>query len=177
MKKVFLSAITVLGLTLSNIALSQSYVGGNLGMGRIDVNCTSSCDKSSTGGKIYAGHKFAPNWAGEVSYIDYGKVTSGPPSQKVTSSGVGLGVAYHGVITDSWNWVARGGLASNRLKAAVPLGSSSDTSIKPYLGVGVGYAFSPELNLTAEADFSKSKLENIASPNVRLISLGLRYGF
>ena len=177
MKKVFLSAVAVMGLTLSNMALSQSYVGGNLGMARIDLNCTISCDKTGTGGKIYAGHKFAPNWAGEVSYIDYGKLTSGPLSLKVTSSGVGLGVAYHGVITETWNWVARAGLASNRLKSVVPLSSSSDTSIKPYLGVGVGYAFSPELNLTAEADFSKSKLENIASPNVRLISLGLRYGF
>ncbi|HEX3141211.1 MAG TPA: hypothetical protein VHQ87_14215, partial [Rhizobacter sp.] len=59
MKKALL-AITA--LLASSTAMAQLYVGAAGGLTNQDVSCAnfSSCDKSDTGFKLYAGYKFTP---------------------------------------------------------------------------------------------------------------------
>jgi len=61
---------------VSSAAFAQAYVGIAGGATKQDTSCdaTWSCDHSDTGFKIYAGYKFAPFIAGELSYTDFGKV-------------------------------------------------------------------------------------------------------
>jgi OOP family OmpA-OmpF porin len=176
-------------LAASGGAQAQGYVGGGIGPSRIGIDCSGfdSCDKTSTGGKLYGGYLFAPQLGVELNYFDWGKATvkgmvdDVPASGDVKGEGLGIGVAYIAAITPAWNGVARVGVARNRGKSTVrSLGASaSETfrSTEAYLGFGVGYNVMPNLAVTGDVDFSRLKYGSNDKANVRMFTLGVRYTF
>lgn len=56
-------------------AAAQPYVVGSVGVSRLSADCTgvSNCDKTDVGYKALGGFKFAPNFAAEFGYADFGK--------------------------------------------------------------------------------------------------------
>lgn len=139
MRKSLLSVafgLAMLSLSAAHAQGAQGYVGGGLGSGNISVDCSdlSSCDKSSTGGKLYGGYRSASQWAFEATYISFGKVKAqstefvslpangqavalnGSGSIMVTvdgqlkATGLGIGAAYFMPFSGDWNAVARLGV-------------------------------------------------------------------
>jgi OOP family OmpA-OmpF porin len=189
------SALVSLGFAALAVpaAQAQGYIGGGIGPARIDVDCTdaTTCDKTSTGGKLYGGWLFMPQFAAELGYFNWGKARAsgtiefdGTPvtgNAEVKGTGWGVGVAYIAPFTPQWSGVVRIGVARNKGKtsfSSVSLsGSESFTSTEPYVGFGVGYEMMPNLTLTGEADFSRVKYTPSDKADAYLVSVGLRWKF
>jgi OmpA-OmpF porin, OOP family len=188
MKKTLLSLLTVSALALSSAASAQGYVGLGVGTTNLNADCagTSSCDKTGTGFKLFGGYKYTPNIAAELVYFDFGKAKAtipdvgGPLNGEIKTSAIGLGAAFMGPFAPEWSGVARLGIARVKGKVSASQGSrsasDSENSTQAYFGLGVGYALSKNASVDLSADFSKSKFSG-ESGNVRMIGIGLTYGF
>lgn len=207
MRASFIAIAAGLALLGSGVASAQGYVGGAFGRTNISVDCsdTITCDKTSSGGKLYGGYMLGQQFSVELGYFDWGKASatgmavafgreapkaSGPVSigGELKTTGFGLGVAYLAPLSGDWSAVLRAGIAQNKGKATIEdlsgevatIGSVSKNSTQPYVGLGLGYKLAPNLVLTGEADFSRVKYgaEGVFETDaVRLISIGLRYSF
>ena len=184
MKKPFKQLAVIAALTLSSTAFAQGYVGAAFGATKFDVDCsgTTTCDDTDSGGKIYGGFKFTPNWGAEISYFHFGKAkaTLGLDSSELKASAFGAGVAFSGVLTPGWTGVARLGVARVKTEVSATVGgisaSDSENKTKAYYGVGIGYMLMPNLSIDATADFTKWKFDT-DTDNVRLLSFGVTYSF
>jgi OOP family OmpA-OmpF porin len=209
MRKWILGSLATAALLATAGVQAQVYLGGNVGWGRVDVDCSDldTCDKTHTGFKAYGGYRFSNNLAVEAVYFDWGKATgqgtlkppvttpaslrSSPMSTSGTAlsgdleaTGFGLGVAYFMPFATDFSGVARLGAAQNRGKIGISdtlsVAGAAKNSIQAYFGLGLGYNVTPNLAITAEADFSRVKwgVEGAyESDNVQLYTLGLRYSF
>jgi len=105
MRKTSMAVVTVVALDASAAAQVQFYAGGDVGLGRVDVDCSEvdDCDKNAVGFKVYGGYRFDAGWAVEAGYFDWGKVTAsgslasvGLPStmfsESIESTGFGIGL-------------------------------------------------------------------------------------
>jgi hypothetical protein len=189
MKKILIALAAVGALATGN-AFAQGYVTGAIGQSKIDVDCDglASCDDSDAAWKIIGGFKFHPNLAGELTYFDFGKVTASvvPGADvEIKTRGIGLGIAGMMDFTPQWSGVARLGVVSNRVKTSSNFGlSGSERKAEAYVGLGVGYAFNPQLKLDAAWDFTKARAEAQGGgvvlsdkADVNLFTLGLTYSF
>lgn len=191
MKAAWMTAVAVSALAMMSVPQSagaQGYVGLGIGSSHLNADCsgTTACDNNDTGFKVFGGFKFAPNVAGEITYLDFGKAKasvasgSGTINGELKTSGIGLGVAFMGEFSPEWSGVARLGVMRVKSKVSGSLGSmsgsDSDTTTQAHLGLGVSYAVSKAMSIDASVDFSKSKYAG-DSGNVRLIGVGLTFGF
>ena len=183
MKKIAIAIAAIASMTAST-AFADAYIGGGIGQGHVNLDCegAATCKTTNTGYKIFGGYKFTPNIAGEVTYFDFGKARAADPglSLDLKATGFGLGVAFLGDFAPQWSGVARLGIASNKVKASATLGSlagsDSETSTNAYAGFGIGYEISKGLALTGAIDFTRAKISG-ESGNLRLVTVGLTYGF
>ena len=183
MKKLALAIAAVASLTAST-AFAQGYVGASIGQAHVNLDCqgASTCKTNGTGYKLFGGYTFAPNIAGELTYFDWGKAEAADSgiSLKLRTTGVGIGVAFIGDFAPQWSGVARLGIASNRVKGDATVGalsgSDSESSTNAYFGLGVGYEVSKGLSVTGALDLSRAKIAG-ETGNVRLVTVGLTYGF
>ena len=185
MKRLFVALST---LIISGAAFAQGYVGIAGGPTKHNFSCsgTSSCDTSDVGYKLFGGYKFTPMFAGELGYTDFGKEKAklGSASSDIRTTSLWVGGAAFFDLAPSLTASARLGIASNKAKAAASFGgssvSSSNTKASPYFGLGIGYEFAPQITITGGLDFTKSEasIGGISeSANVRLLSIGLTFGF
>jgi hypothetical protein len=71
----------------------------------------------------------------------------------------------------------RAGLMRGKIDASLTdIGSGSDTSTKPYFGVGIGYDFSPKFGMSLNLDHQKGSGSDL-SITARTITLGLEARF
>ncbi len=186
MKKIAVAAI--LG-AMMGAASAQVYVAGNVGQSHFKVDCsdTISCDKSDTGYKLTAGYKLNPVVALEASYVGFGKTkarglddNADAATVELKANGFLFAAAFRQLLTPELGLVGRLGLSSLKSKGSFhsPTASASDSqsSTKPYFGVGAEYAFTKQLRLTAGADFTRVKFDD-ESYSVRLLSIGAQYDF
>lgn len=178
------AAATVIAASAS----AEGYVGGAFGVSKLDFDCaeTLSCDTSDTVWKLYGGYKINPGVAVEAGYVNFGETKysyafAGDAVQgKLSASAFTVGVAVHGDMTPKFSAVGRIGLAMVKAELTESLGSlsvsESDTNARVYLGVGVAYAVTPEVKVTADLDFTDVKLDG-ETGNVRALNVGLMYKF
>lgn len=175
MKKQVLLAVAA--LALSGAAAAQTYGVVSIGSSKVDgLDCSGtglSCDDTGTAFKLLGGYKFMPNFALEGGYMNFGeaKVSDGVDSLKIKADAFVIGGAFHHDFSQSWNFVARLGLARVKAKASGAF-SGSDTSTEAYGGLGLGYRLTKQMSLDASWDFTKAGDED-----VRALSLGLTYSF
>lgn len=191
MNRIAFSLIALIAAAGSNFVDAQEvpfYVGLQVGTARTNVDCTgvTDCKKHDTGAKVYGGYKFTPEWAAELAYTDFGKVSGSNAgltgSWKVNS--VGLGLAYHAAFSNEWSGVARFGVASNETKVTASVGSlsasESQRKTKPYLGLGVGYALTNQATLTGNWDWTESEFSAGGETDKvkhNLFSVGVAFSF
>ncbi len=161
-----------------------AYLGGALGLGSINYDCTEkalgnsvnssiSCKKNDFAFKLYGGYKFASNFAVEGAYTNFGRAklsatTSGFDQdndfvtvkanikQKFSAFSV-LG-AYTFVIAPQFSITPKAGLAIGQVR-----GFASKTSAAPYLGSTFSYAITPKFAVNGIVDlaFIKTKVETV----------------
>jgi len=189
MKKVMMAAALA---TMVAGASAQTYFGGAFGQGNFNVDCggATSCDKSGNGYKVYGGYKVNPAIAIEAAYVSFGEAKLVVPESGFLvnvgfkSQGVLLAGAFRGNLNPNFSLVGRLGLSFLKTKTTGSLfgfsESESKNSVKPYVGLGLEYAFNKNVRATAAADFTQATAEFDGvsdSGAVRLLSAGLQYDF
>jgi hypothetical protein len=100
MKKLVLALATLSALASGSTFAQQVYVGGAVGQSHVNLDCTGvpNCSSNDIGYKLFGGYKFTSNFAGEVTYFDWGKISgsSGRVSAEIGGTGVGPGHGLHG---------------------------------------------------------------------------------
>ena len=188
MKKIALAGLLT---AMMATASAQVYVGGAIGQARVNLACADydlGCDKSDTGHKLYVGYKFNPLIAIEGAYVNFGKATRGHTdsgyriTESFESSGPIVAAAFRYAAHPQLSLVGRVGVSFlstkyNESAQNYPFAySTTDESVKGYVGVGVEFALNKNLRITADADFTTAEVMN-EKGSVRLLSVGLQYGF
>jgi len=182
-KKISLSVAAAALCLAASAASAQVYVGGAVGQSHYNDDCFGlSCDRTPTAYKLFGGYKLNQFVAIEGTYTDYGdfKFSDGFDS-RLSGTSFGIGAAGFYDFHPQWTAVGRLGLASNKFKLRDNAGfSSSDTKIKPYFGLGIGFRLTPKTTIEAGADFTRFELNNAeaeASSGVRFLHIGVRQSF
>jgi hypothetical protein len=160
MNKTFL-VVSILALSgMSSIAAAADnnwFVRGDAGTSNLSVNGFSGSSSQTSGG-IGGGYYFNQYFAVEGFYSDFGTRKDGiGDSVKLDGWGAGL-VAKKDFGPNNTGFFVDGRLGAffNRTRANIAgLGTTSDNSTKPYLGVGAGYDFNPNLGLSVNYDYTQ----------------------
>ena len=195
-KTLITGAIALISLA-SGSAFAQTYVGGSLGESHASRGCSAtdagglgtSCDKNDFAWKIYGGYQLPGTpFAGEVTYFDLGKFKASGTGISTTAkdSAWGLGAAYRPDFGSGWGGVARVGAAYGTSKVDYSLGEDgsgehSKDNWHPYFGLGVNYALTKNVKLTADWDNNRitSQIPTLVSTTstVNTYTIGASYGF
>jgi predicted porin len=192
MKKITTHACLIAAATLLVMSSAQAQSAATSGgymfaaAGRSDYNddCTglAKCKTNGTAFKLGGGYRFGAGLAGEVVFMDFGKETASDSGIDISikARAIGGGAALHADLGSGFSGVLRLGLASVKMTGKGSLGSistsTSDSSVQPYFGIGVAYAFTPSLKLEAAWDSTRGKLEG-ETGNVSALTVGLAYSF
>ena len=195
-KTLIAGAVALLSLVGSS-AFAQGYVGGNIGESHANRGCGAgdaagislNCDKNDFAWKTYGGYQLPGTpWAAEVTYWDLGRFKADGTGVSGTAkdSAWGLGGAYRPEFGGGWGGVARVGAAYGTSKVDYSLGEAgtgehSKDGWHPYYGLGVNYALTKNLKLTADWDNTRitSQIPTLASSTavVNTYSVGASWGF
>lgn len=189
MKKLLtVAAFAVITLYGHSGAMAQTYLSVGAGATSLNLDCTgvSDCDNKDTGGKLVLGYGFSNGLAIEASAFSYGKakatdvVDSTRVRAELAGSGVGLGVAYLGSLSEKWVYGARAGVAFNRTKisgsAAGVSFSDKDSNAQAYVGIGLAYKFSPTTSVGIDLDTTRFEYSG-EKASARMISAVARFDF
>jgi OmpA-OmpF porin, OOP family len=199
-KTVIAGAVALISLASSS-AFAQAYVGGNIGESHANRGCGATeaaavsvdCDKNDFAWKLYGGYQLPGTpFAGEVTYWDLGKFKANGSGFGTTAKDTawGLGGAYRPDFGGGWGGVARVGAAYGRSKVDYSLVGGGGTTLSgdhtkegwhPYYGLGVNYALTKNLKLTADWDNTRitSQIPALSSSTavVNTYSVGASWGF
>ena len=189
MKKQAMLLTSLILAAVSTPVLAQGgFIRGEVGRAHVSADATGfeSDDDSDSTYSIRGGYYFNNNFAVEGFYSRfYDKSTEIDDGEEVIDAsgkltGMGLGIVGK---TDFGNdqtgfFVSgRVGIMRGKIEvSATGLGSESDTSTKPYFGVGAGYDFSKNFGLSLNLDQSKGSGEDL-SITARTLTLALEARF
>lgn len=146
------------------IGLGQSKIKLDRGDFRTDPPGTVTFDEKDTAWKFFAGHKFHPNFAAEVSYTDFGKAQATFTEAGVSERGdyKASSLALWGVgmapIATGFSALGKIGLSSNEAKRSNIGTEPGAKKRKTQLvwGLGAQYDFNPRFGVRVEyEDFGK----------------------
>lgn len=171
----------------STTVFAQGYAGFAGGMTKQSANCSgwSGCDKSDTGFKLYGGWQFSKLASVELGYTDFGSVglSSGSVATgSYSATAFSVSGALHLPLAPRLTGIAKLGLASVDADYSYSgpfglfAGSSSESSIEPYVSFGLAYALTPQLSLTGSLDYTRADYPR-GSGSATLLGIGLRYAF
>jgi OOP family OmpA-OmpF porin len=148
-------------------------VGGSLGSSRYkgdDIGGIST-DRSDTGGKIYGGYEFTPNFSLELGYADLGKFSSSAGTVK--GNGAFADLVGTMPLGNNFSLLGRVGAFNGKLENSL-LGSERGTSYK--VGAGVQYDFAK--NLGVRGEWERYRFDALGTKsNTDLYSVGVNYRF
>lgn len=166
------------------------YVGANVGSSdqKFEVDGLGSATKHETGGKLLAGYQINKYVAGEVGYVNFGKIsesaTDGVDTVKASIKTESFYLAAVGTlpVASQFSLFGKVGVATNHTSASVELnGAKASGSKDKTTGIwGVGAKFDITKNVAAVLeyeDFGKVYDEDGYSLKQKLTSVGIRYKF
>jgi hypothetical protein len=181
MKHILLTSALVLACTGAS---AQVYGGVAGGLGSIPVSCPSdaSCKNNSFGYKVYLGYSDTDVIAGELGYVNFGKskFKSDDDTQhgEFKADAITMGLAWRGRWGGGLSGVLRFGGASVQVKQTSDFGVyDSGNGWKPYLGLGLEYAITPNFKGTASLDVTQGGTDGGESGVLRLLSAGVQYQY
>lgn len=186
--------LAVLGTTLGGNALAQTapswYIGGNVGRASTDFDAPApvvapgigfSEDDRDTAWKLYGGYQFHRNFAAEFGYYDLGRYDYGyaAPGGTGTSRYQGLNLDLLGTfpVTDRFSVFGRLGAAYTRARSDFGGSSESRRSWGPKAGLGIEYAFTPQLALRGEWERYRVRDAFRGRGDIDVASIGIVYRF
>lgn len=151
------------GLSVGGSLASTKWKGDDIG--------GLSTDKSATGGKIYGGYSFTPNFGLEAGYATFGKYKSAAGSVK--ADGFYADAVGTLPLGNGFSALGRVGVFNGKLDSSLA-GDDRGTSYK--VGAGVQYDFDPKLGIRGE--WERYRFDALgAKSNADMYSVGLNYKF
>jgi hypothetical protein len=189
MKKQMMLVSGLLLALAATPAMAGGLVRGEIGQAHVNVDASDVGDESdndtswSLRGGYYFNHYFGVEGFYSSFYdksVDFDDGDGGTIEANAKLSGIGLGVVGK---TDFGNdqtgffLSGRAGLMHAKVEAsATGIGSGSDSSNKPYFGVGLGYDFSPKWGMSLNFDHQKGSSDDL-SVTARTVSVGVEARF
>ena len=176
MRKIFFLTGALALASLSTAAMAQGpFVRVEGGHSRLHADGSSDGD---TAWSLRGGYAFNPNFALEGFYSKLYDATADGVSGKVDGVGIGVvGKKNFGPDDTGFFIDGRAGVARNKVKVGVAgLGSDSDTSTKPYYGVGAGYDFNRNFGMSLNYDRNKASAFGVDG-KVNTLTLGAENRF
>lgn len=186
---------------MAGLASAQTYVGAAIGSAKHKIDCsgTVSCDLRDTVVKLYAGQRVNEWVHAEAAFIRFGEAKLRGPAvfddQLVgidltqRAQALALAAAFRHEFQPGLQGVARIGAAVVHGKASVRAvivggpadgvvvtASSSETTVRPYIGLGLSYRFLPNWNATLDYDRTSVSIDG-DSNGVQAFMAGLAYQF
>lgn len=151
------------GLSIGGSLASTKWKGDDIG--------GLSTDKSATGGKIYGGYSFTPNFGLEAGYATFGKFKSAAGSLK--ADGFYADAVGTLPLGNGFSALGRVGVFNGKLDSSLG-GDDRGTSYK--VGAGVQYDFDPKLGIRGE--WERYRFDALGTKsNADMVSVGLNYKF
>jgi OmpA-OmpF porin, OOP family len=177
-------AILLAGLLLAAAAQAQTatnYLSLGAGPSKYNDSCegVSRCDTTGTGFKLVAGHQFSQGLAVEGVVMNFGKLTGSDSGFDITlkAQAIGIGAAVYGNLSPTVTVLARLGIAQVKLKVNATGGfSDSESTTKPYAGLGLQWNFMPSTFLDVSWDSTQAKYAG-ENENVSTFSVGVGLRF
>jgi opacity protein-like surface antigen len=180
MKKIFVlaTAIALTGLSTSAMA-AGGFIRGEVGRSHVsaDVDGFGSDSDNDSSYSIRGGYYFNDNFAVEGFYSNLYDKSQDGVSGKLSAIGIGLvGKKNFGADNTGFFIDGRAGIARGKIELSFDGESGSDTSTKPYFGVGAGYDFSKNLGVSLNWDYLKGSGDGL-SITAKPVTLGVEYRF
>jgi hypothetical protein len=167
-KQVMLLTGLALAFSAAPVMAGQGFVRGEIGRADIDFDLSGvgSNGETDTTWSVRGGYYFSNTMAVEAFYSEFydestvfddGTGTPITASGKLSGIGLGLvGKTHMGDDQTGWFVTGRVGVMRGKIEASLTgFGTESETSYKPYYGVGGGYDFSPKMGLSVNLDHYK----------------------
>ena len=181
-----LGAAALLGAGAACGADFSVGIGAYVDRGRVDCVASFPCDRSSAGGKLFAGYRVSPEVEVQAVWFDAGRFKGGDTTPLGTAfggsfkvSGFGLTGGYRWELAPSWSLVGRAGLASVRTRfdyANSAFGSASKTTAQPLWGLSLGYAITPSARLSVDYDATRFKVHTTHG-SLQMLGVAVQYSF
>ena len=179
-KTITLISTSVLALGLSTVTMARmsgTYIEGNIGYGTVDAKAKGySSSKSGVAGSVNAGYKFNKNVTleGGVSIFSktdtkLGDLTTDNYFVDAAIKGImpfGHELAFFGKIGGAIAHTAWGSYVAD-------VGDETYTKLVGFGGLGISYAFMPELSTSVQ--FTTSTKSGKEVPAMSMASIGLTY--
>lgn len=186
--------IAVLGATLGTQAFAQfvpgPYVGGSVGRASTDFDAPApivapgigfSQDERDTAWKLFGGYQFHRNFAIEGGYYDLGSYDYGYAGAGGTGNsryqGLNLDLVGTLPVTDRFSAFARVGAAYTRSRTVFGGVGRTERDWGPKVGVGIEYAFTPQLSVRGEWERYRVNEPVRGRGNIDVASIGVVYRF
>ncbi|WP_240096347.1 porin family protein [Thermomonas flagellata] len=185
MKKSLMAAAALMlcGLSASATA-GDGFVRAEVGQSKVKAileDVGSSHDKD-TAYSLRGGYWFNPNFAAEASYSHFYdrplfKDGQGRADGKLSAIGLGMIAKEHATETDLGFFVQlRAGIARSKFSIRSTQGNDSETSNRPYYGIGAGYDFSKTFGVSLNYDHNRASVGALRL-RTNTLSLGLEARF
>jgi OmpA-OmpF porin, OOP family len=175
MKTITTTALVTLSLLAGAAAHAEGLsIGGSVGSSRYkgdDIGGLST-DRRDTGGKVYGGWEFNPNFGLELGYTQLGKFSSAAGEAKV--NGAYIDAVGKLPLGNNFSALGRIGAFNGKYENTL-LGSERGTNVK--VGAGVQYDVSKNLGLRGEWERYRFDATSNTKANADLYSVGLNYKF
>ena len=176
-------ALALSGLSASAFA-GDGFVRAEVGQSKVkgSLDGGDSAHDDDTAYSLRGGYWFNSNFAVEGNYSRFYDQTLYNDGEdyvnaKLSSLGLGVVVKEHATPTDLGFFVQlRGGIARGKLSVDSSLGNGSETSTKPYYGIGAGYDFSKTFGISLNYDHNQGSGGDLRI-SANTLSLGLEARF
>jgi len=158
-KKSWLAVMGIAGTMFALPASAQWYAGGGLGQSKFkgDLGCSDtagfSCSDTDTAFKIFGGYQINPNFAGEVTYQDFGKTKLDDVGVSASIKSHALDISALGMLPFAGQFAAYGRLgiyfANSDGTSNIGINASKSNSDLTY-GLGLQWNPMPQLGVRAE---------------------------
>lgn len=176
-------ALALFGMSGAALA-GNGFVRADIGQSdvKLDVAGAGSASDKDTAYSLRGGYWFNSNFAVEGHYsrfYDRNIYTSSPDYVDATLSAYGVGVVakqYYSEADLGLFVQVRGGIARGKLSLDTNLGSGSESTTKPYYGIGAGYDFNKTFGLSLNYDHNQGSAGGL-DIRANTLSLGLEARF
>jgi OOP family OmpA-OmpF porin len=181
-----------LGAGISRAEIDQERITAGLLGGGLTTSAFRR-DERSTAYKLFGGYQFGPHIAVEAGYFDLGRfdftattVPAGALDGRIKLQGLNLDLVGTLPLSERWSVIGRIGAQAAQARdhfsgsgsVSVLDANPSKREINPKLGIGLQYAFSPSMQVRAEAERYRinDAVGNHGGVNVVSVSLVFPFG-